>query len=43
LCARRLLLERGADVEVKDNGGKTALQKAAIEGHDEVVKEHGAK
>jgi ankyrin repeat protein len=41
----RLLLER-ADVEAKDNDGKTALQFAAVEGHDEVAKllrGHGAK
>jgi len=42
----RLLLERGADVEAKKNDGKTALQYAAQEGHDEIVKllrEHGSK
>jgi ankyrin repeat protein len=42
----RLLLERGADVEAKDNNGKNSLQEAARYGHDEVVKlllEHGAK
>ena len=43
-----LLLEHGADVEAKDNDGKTALQVAAASdrGHDEVMKllrEHGAK
>jgi hypothetical protein len=41
----RLLLEHGADVEAKYDG-KTALQVAAEEGHDEVVellREHGAK
>ena len=42
----RLLLKHGADVEVKHNNGKTALQVAAVEGEDEVVKllrEHGTK
>jgi len=42
----RLLLERGADVEAKDNDGKTALQYAAEGGYDEIMKllrEHGAK
>jgi ankyrin repeat protein len=42
----RLLLEHGADVEVKRNDGKTALQEAADRGHDKVVKllrEHRAK
>jgi uncharacterized protein len=42
----RLLLEHGADVEVKDKNGKTALQIAAGRGPDEVVKllrEPGAK
>jgi ankyrin repeat protein len=42
----RLLLELGADVEAKSNGGKTALQVAANKGHDKVVellREHGAK
>jgi ankyrin repeat protein len=42
----RLLLEHGADVEVKDYYGKTALQEAADRGHDKVVellREHGAK
>ncbi len=41
-----LLLDHGADVEVKDKYGETALQVAAEEEHDEVVKslrEHGAK
>ena len=41
-----MLLEHGADVEVKANDGKTALQRAAEKGRDEVVKllrEHGAK
>jgi ankyrin repeat protein len=42
----RLLLEHGADVEVKINVGLTALQLAADEGHDEVVKllrKHGTR
>jgi len=42
----RLLLEQGADVEAKDEDGKTALQQAGDRGHDEIVKllrEHGAK
>jgi ankyrin repeat protein len=42
----RLLLEHGADVEAKSIGGETALQEAAEEGRDEVVKllrEYGAK
>ena len=42
----RLLLERGADVEVKSNNGKAALQVAVEKGRDEIVKllrEHGAK
>ena len=41
-----MLLEHGADVEVKGNDGMTALQGAAEEGHDKVVellREHGAK
>ena len=41
-----VLLEHGADVEAKRNDGKTALQLAADEGYDEIVKllrEHGAK
>ena len=41
-----LLLERGADVEVKNDKGKTTLQDAADRGHDEVVellRENGAK
>ncbi len=41
-----LLLGHGADVEVKDKYGETALQVAAEEEHDEVVKllrEYGAK
>ncbi|KAI0277800.1 ankyrin repeat-containing domain protein [Russula aff. rugulosa BPL654] len=33
-----LLLEHGADVEATNEYGKTALQEAAQEGHDEVVK-----
>jgi ankyrin repeat protein len=42
----RLLLEYGADVEVKNNDGQTALQYAAERGHDEVLellREHEAK
>ena len=42
----RLLLKYGADIEAKDNDGKTALQLAASYGHDEVMKvlrEHGAE
>jgi len=42
----RLLLEHGADVEAMDNNGKTALQKAADRGYDEIVEllqQHGAK
>jgi ankyrin repeat protein len=42
----RLLLEHGVDVEAKDNDGKTAMQVAAEEGHDEVVellREDGTK
>jgi ankyrin repeat protein len=41
-----LLLEHDADVETKKKDGKTALQDAAGEEFDEVVKllrEHGAK
>jgi hypothetical protein len=47
LDAVRVLLEHGADVEVKDNfGGRTALQLADGTGRDEIVellREHGAK
>jgi ankyrin repeat protein len=32
------LLENGADVEVKDSDGWTALHRAASEGHEEVIK-----
>ncbi|KAI0270955.1 hypothetical protein BGY98DRAFT_937279 [Russula aff. rugulosa BPL654] len=32
----RLLLERGADVETKNNDGKTAFQEAAERGREEV-------
>ena len=42
----RVLLEHGADVEVKRNDGMTAFQEAALAGRDKVVKllrEHGAK
>ena len=42
----RVLLEHGADVEVKRYDGKTALQVAAGQGHAKVVellREHGAK
>lgn len=42
----RQLLEHGADVEVKDNDGETALQCATDEGYDEIMKllrEHGTK
>jgi ankyrin repeat protein len=42
----RVLLKHGADVELKMNGGSTALQEAAQFRRDEVVKllrEHGAK
>ena len=38
-------LQHGADVEAKNNYGKTAFQVAAEEGHGEVVellREHGA-
>ncbi len=41
-----LLLEYGADVEAKENDGKTASLLAGEEGYDEVVKslrEHGMK
>jgi len=41
-----VLLEHGADVEVKKNDGETALQLAALYRHDKVVellREHGAK
>ncbi len=44
--AVRLLLEQGANAEVKGDDGKTALQVASDGGHDEIVKllqEHGAK
>jgi len=34
----QLLLERGADVELKSNVGETALQKAATNGCEGVVK-----
>ena len=33
-----LLLELGADVNVKDKNAETTLQEAAVRGHDEVVK-----
>ena len=33
-----MLLEHGADVEARDAVGETALQKAAENGYDEVVK-----
>jgi ankyrin repeat protein len=42
----RLLLEHGADVEVKDRWGMAALQVAGETRRDEIMKllqEHGAK
>lgn len=33
----QLLLEQGADVGAKDEGGKTALHGAALSGPDEIV------
>jgi ankyrin repeat protein len=42
----RLLLEHGADVEVENSNGKTALQVAGGTRRDEIMKllqEHGAK
>ena len=44
--AVRLPPEHGADVKAKNNDGKTALQVAAGEGHDEIVellREFGAR
>ena len=41
-----LLLEHGANVEAKDDVGRTAFQVASAKGHEEVAKllsEHGAK
>ena len=41
----RLLLDRGADVNIADEYGETALHWAAIHGHLDIVKmliEHGA-
>jgi ankyrin repeat protein len=43
---RRLLLEHGAEVDVRDNEGETALHCAATNGHHKVVAlllEHGAE
>jgi ankyrin repeat protein len=34
----RLLIEAKADVDTKDNGGQTALMRAAVNGHEEVVR-----
>jgi len=34
----RLLLEKGADFEVRSKNGSTALHIAALEGHDNVVR-----
>jgi ankyrin repeat protein len=34
----RLLLEKGADVEAKDNNGGTALYRAAGSGHEAMVR-----
>ena len=34
----KLLLERGADVESKDDAGQTSLSRAAWNGHEAVVK-----
>jgi ankyrin repeat protein len=33
-----LLLDNGADIEGQDNGGRTALHLAAMNGNDEIVK-----
>jgi len=39
----RLLLEHGADIELKNNDGKTALQSAAGDKVVKLLREHGAK
>jgi ankyrin repeat protein len=42
----QVLLETGADVNVKDKNGKTALMRAVIKGHKEIaeiLKKSGAK
>ncbi len=41
----KLLLEKGADLETKDNSGQTLLLWAALNGHEAVVKllEKGAQ
>jgi ankyrin repeat protein len=33
-----LVSRRGADVEIKDDGGTTALHCAALKGHDNIIK-----
>jgi len=34
----RLLLDKGADPQLRDNRGKTALQMASEEGHEDAAK-----
>ena len=46
LEAVKLLLEKGADINIRDNGGKTALMFASEKGRSEIIKllkTHGAK
>ncbi|KAH7000722.1 ankyrin repeat-containing domain protein [Ilyonectria destructans] len=37
-CIVKLLLEKGADVEAKDEYGRTPLSWAAEDGHEDIVK-----